>query len=148
MNILNFIWTNGLSFLFILTVIVFIHELGHYLVARYNGVRIEVFSIGFGPELFGWNDKAGTRWKLSLLPLGGYVKMFGRGELGPLTESQSRTLERMDTSLHRLRDQIQNLLDVTQFATCVVALQTGMVTPDDITQVALSRVRREADARG
>ncbi|MSP72185.1 MAG: hybrid sensor histidine kinase/response regulator [Myxococcales bacterium] len=83
-----------------------------------------------------------------MTPLIGYVKMFGRGELGPLTESQSRTLERMDTSLHRLRDQIQNLLDVTQFATGVVALQTGMVTPDDITQVALSRVRREADARG
>ena len=77
MEILNFIWTNGLAFLFILMVIVFTHELGHYLVARFNGVRIEVFSIGFGPELFGWNDKAGTRWKLSLLPLGGYVKMFG-----------------------------------------------------------------------
>src|ERR1700754_1848273 len=83
MDILNFIWTNGLSFLFILTVIVFAHELGHYLVARHNGVRIEVFSIGFGPELFGWNDKSGTRWKFSLLPLGGYVKMFGeRGSSG------------------------------------------------------------------
>lgn len=77
MNILDFIWTNGAAFLFILTVIVFVHELGHYLVARRNGVRIEVFSIGFGPELFGWNDRSGTRWKISLLPLGGYVKMFG-----------------------------------------------------------------------
>ena len=64
-------------FLVILTVLVFIHELGHYAVARYNGVRVEVFSIGFGPELFGWNDRSGTRWRVSAVPLGGYVKMFG-----------------------------------------------------------------------
>ena len=64
-------------FLVVLTVLVFVHELGHYLVARRNGVRVEVFSIGFGPELFGWNDRAGTRWKFSAVPLGGYVKMFG-----------------------------------------------------------------------
>jgi regulator of sigma E protease len=65
------------GFLVVLTVLVFVHELGHYLIARRNGVRIEVFSIGFGPELFGWNDRTGTRWKISALPLGGYVKMFG-----------------------------------------------------------------------
>ena len=64
-------------FLVVLTVLVFVHELGHYLIARRNGVRVEVFSIGFGPELFGWYDRAGTRWKFSAIPLGGYVKMFG-----------------------------------------------------------------------
>src|SRR5690242_14742950 len=64
-------------FLVTLTILVFVHELGHYLVARRNGVRIEIFSIGFGPELFGWDDRAGTRWKFSAVPLGGYVKMFG-----------------------------------------------------------------------
>ena len=64
-------------FIIVLTVLVFVHELGHYLVARWNRVRIEVFSIGFGPEIFGWNDRAGTRWKFSIMPLGGYVKMFG-----------------------------------------------------------------------
>src|ERR1700760_1103789 len=73
--------THGLGyivpFLVVLTVLVFVHELGHYLVARRNGVRIEVFSIGFGPELFGWYDRSGTRWKFSAMPLGGYVKMFG-----------------------------------------------------------------------
>src|ERR1700693_773372 len=63
--------------LVVLTVLVFVHDLGHYLIARRNGVRIEVFSIGFGPELFGWWDRAGTRWKFSTIPLGGYVKMFG-----------------------------------------------------------------------
>lgn len=69
-----------IPFLVILTVLVFVHEMGHYLVARYNGVRVEVFSIGFGPELFGWNDSHGTRWKFSLVPLGGYVKMYGEGD--------------------------------------------------------------------
>jgi regulator of sigma E protease len=64
-------------FLVVLTVLVFVHELGHYLIARRNGVKIEVFSIGFGPELFGRWDRAGTRWKFSMIPLGGYVKMFG-----------------------------------------------------------------------
>src|SRR5579872_4421522 len=70
-----------IPFLVVLTVLVFVHELGHYLVARRNGVRVEVFSIGFGPELFGWHDKAGTRWKLSAIPLGGYVKMFGDADV-------------------------------------------------------------------
>ena len=56
---------------------VFFHELGHFLVARWCGVRVLVFSIGFGPELFGFNDRHGTRWKISAIPLGGYVKFFG-----------------------------------------------------------------------
>ncbi len=69
----------GFWFLVLLTVLVFVHELGHYLVARLCGVRVEVFSIGFGPELFGRNDKHGTRWRFSAIPLGGYVKMYGQG---------------------------------------------------------------------
>ena len=72
----HFLWV-VFWFLVVLTVLVFIHELGHYLIARRNGVKIEVFSIGFGPELYGWWDRAGTRWKFSAIPLGGYVKMFG-----------------------------------------------------------------------
>jgi len=66
-----------ISFLVVLTILVFVHEFGHYIVARWNGVRVDVFSIGFGKEIFGWTDKAGTRWKFSLIPLGGYVKMYG-----------------------------------------------------------------------
>src|SRR5579864_1830255 len=65
------------GFVVVLTVLVFVHEFGHYWIARRNGVKIEVFSIGFGPELFGWWDRSGTRWKFSAIPLGGYVKMFG-----------------------------------------------------------------------
>jgi len=66
-----------IPFLAVLTVIVFVHEMGHYLVARWNGVAIHSFSIGFGQELFGWNDRHGTRWKISAIPLGGYVRFIG-----------------------------------------------------------------------
>lgn len=67
----------ALPFLFVLTVVVFFHELGHFLVARWCGVRVQAFSVGFGPELFGRTDRHGTRWKLSVIPLGGYVKFAG-----------------------------------------------------------------------
>jgi regulator of sigma E protease len=66
-----------IPFLFVLTVIVFFHELGHFMVARWCGVAIETFSIGFGREIFGFNDKHGTRWKFAWIPLGGYVKFLG-----------------------------------------------------------------------
>jgi len=94
----QFLWM-VFGFLVVLTVLVFVHELGHYLIARRNGVRVEVFSIGFGPELFGWNDRAGTRWKISALPLGGYVKMFGdsdgssvlpAAEIAEMTEAERK----------------------------------------------------------
>jgi len=64
-------------FLFVLTIVVFFHELGHFLVARWCGVKVIAFSIGFGPEIVGFNDRYGTRWKLSAIPLGGYVKFLG-----------------------------------------------------------------------
>ncbi|MCF6196170.1 MAG: RIP metalloprotease RseP [Emcibacter sp.] len=65
------------SFLAMLSILVFVHEWGHFIVARMNGVRVDVFSIGFGPEIWGRTDKKGTRWKVSYVPLGGYVKFFG-----------------------------------------------------------------------
>jgi regulator of sigma E protease len=64
-------------FLFVLTIVVFFHELGHFLVARWCGIRVLAFSLGFGPEIIGFNDRYGTRWKFSAVPLGGYVKFFG-----------------------------------------------------------------------
>jgi regulator of sigma E protease len=64
-------------FLVVLTVLVFVHEMGHYLAARKCRIRVEVFSVGFGRELFGWTDRVGTRWKICAIPFGGYVKMFG-----------------------------------------------------------------------
>jgi regulator of sigma E protease len=64
-------------FLFVLTIVVFFHELGHFLVARLCGIKVLAFSIGFGPEIIGFNDRYGTRWKVAAVPLGGYVKFFG-----------------------------------------------------------------------
>ena len=66
-----------IPFLFVLTIVVFFHELGHFLVARWAGVKVLTFSLGFGPELAGFNDRHGTRWKISAIPLGGYDKFFG-----------------------------------------------------------------------
>jgi regulator of sigma E protease len=102
-------WQSGLlaivAFLVVLTVLVFVHELGHYLVARRNGVRIEIFSIGFGPELFGWWDRAGTRWKFSAVPLGGYVKMFGDADAASMPGQglPMMTQEERNVSFHHKR---------------------------------------------
>lgn len=70
-------WIYVGAFLLVLSILVFVHEWGHYIVARLCGVRVETFSIGFGREIWGFNDRHGTRWKFSMVPLGGYVKMFG-----------------------------------------------------------------------
>lgn len=78
MEIVDWALNNIVPFLLIITLLVFVHEMGHFLIARRCGVRVEVFSIGFGPELFGWTGKeTGTRWRFSAIPLGGYVKFFG-----------------------------------------------------------------------
>src|SRR5690606_7421771 len=65
-------------FILVLGLLIFVHELGHYLAARSVGIRVEAFSIGFGREIFGWTDKHGTRWKIALIPMGGYVQMYGQ----------------------------------------------------------------------
>ncbi|HET9574511.1 MAG TPA: RIP metalloprotease RseP [Methyloceanibacter sp.] len=92
-----------LPFLFVLTVVVFVHELGHFLVARWCGVGIKAFSIGFGPEIVGFTDRHDTRWKISWIPLGGYVKFIddenvasagGRRTLDQLTpEERARSFQ-------------------------------------------------------
>ena len=74
---ISVLFTMVLPFLFVLTVVVFFHELGHFMVARWAGVKVTDFSIGFGKEIFGFNDKHGTRWRFAWLPLGGYVKFAG-----------------------------------------------------------------------
>jgi len=81
MGILDFTWYYIVVFLVLLTILVFVHELGHYWVARRNNVRVEVFSVGFGHELYGWTDSRETRWKISAIPLGGYVKMLGQEDI-------------------------------------------------------------------
>jgi regulator of sigma E protease len=74
-------------FVMVLTLLVFVHEFGHYWVGRRFGIHAEVFSIGFGPELFGWTDRSGTRWKISAIPLGGYVKFLGDSDATSATPS-------------------------------------------------------------
>ena len=74
-------------FILVLTLLVFVHEFGHYWVGRRFGIHAEVFSIGFGPELFGWTDRSGTRWKISAIPLGGYVKFLGDSDATSATPS-------------------------------------------------------------
>jgi regulator of sigma E protease len=77
MEFVKAIVTGGAAVLFVFSLVVFFHELGHFLVARWCGIRVLVFSIGFGPELFGFNDRHGTRWKVAAVPLGGFVKFLG-----------------------------------------------------------------------
>lgn len=90
------------SFLLLLTVLVFVHEWGHFMVARMLGVRVRTFSIGFGPEIFGWYDKKGTRWKISWIPLGGYVMFFGDAGVSSNPDSavQSMSAEDRAVSFH------------------------------------------------
>lgn len=82
-----------LSFILVLTPIVFIHELGHFWVARKTGVIVDVFSIGFGKEIFGWTDRYGTRWRFAWIPLGGYVKMRGDENATSGITEEARNLE-------------------------------------------------------
>ncbi len=81
-------------FIVVLAIVIFIHEMGHFLVGRWYGVGVEVFSIGFGPELVGWTDRQGTRWKVSAIPLGGYVKFAG--DLNVSSTPDAEELRRMD----------------------------------------------------
>src|SRR5260370_2395667 len=89
-----------IPFLFVLTIVVFFHELGHFLVARWAGVKVLTFSLGFGPELVGFDDRHGTRWKISAVPLGGLVQFLGdESEAStPSSETLSTITERKTRS--------------------------------------------------
>lgn len=93
MELISDLFHHFWSFVVVLSIIVFIHEFGHYIIAKWCGVKIEAFSIGFGKELFGWTDKSGTRWKFSWLPLGGYVKMFG--DASEASNADAKAIEQM-----------------------------------------------------
>lgn len=95
----------AVPFLFVLTVVVFFHELGHFLIARWCGIKVLVFSLGFGPEIVGFNDRYGTRWKLSAIPLGGYVKFFGDDNAASVPDheaaAQMSEADRKDSFVHK-----------------------------------------------
>ncbi|HTO42296.1 MAG TPA: RIP metalloprotease RseP [Rhizomicrobium sp.] len=85
------------AYIFLITVVVFFHELGHFLVARWCGVAVETFSIGFGREIVGWTDRHGTRWKISWIPFGGYVKFLG--DVGAASTPDRELLEDLPADL-------------------------------------------------
>jgi regulator of sigma E protease len=144
-------------FLVVLTVLVFVHELGHYLVARRNGVRVEIFSIGFGPEIFGWNDKKGTRWKFSAVPLGGYVKMFGDADPASMPGEHLRDMTEAEkaVSFHHKRlsqriavvaaGPIANFVLAVALLTVIVAVRGQQYSPPVIGEV---RANTAAEAAG
>src|SRR3982074_194329 len=89
MSLLTQIWALAgyiLPFLFVLSLVVFFHELGHFLIGRWCGVMVDTFSLGFGPELFGFNDRHGTHWRVAAFPLGGYVKFHGDANGASITD--------------------------------------------------------------
>lgn len=149
-----------IPFLVVLTVLVFVHELGHYWVARRNGVRVEVFSIGFGPELFGWNDRAGTRWKFSAVPLGGYVKFFGDADAAstPGTELPEMTDAEKAVSFHHKRlgqraaivaaGPIANFLFAIVLYAGLFSFVGQPFTPPEVGGVVPGSVAERADIRG
>lgn len=92
-NVADGIWSYVIIFLLVLTLVVFVHELGHFLVARWCGVVVKAFSIGFGPEIFGFYDRHGTRWRFAWIPLGGYVKFVDDADAS--SRPTPEALERM-----------------------------------------------------
>lgn len=113
-------------FLIVLTIVVFFHELGHFLVARWNKVKVEAFSVGFGPELFGFNDKHGTRWKLSAIPLGGYVRFFGDADAASTPDFQRAEAmteeERQGSFLHKTVGQRAAVVAAGPIANFILAI--------------------------
>jgi regulator of sigma E protease len=91
-NVIDKLYHYGLPFVVVLSILVFVHEFGHFWVARRCGVRIEAFSIGFGKELFGWTDRLGTRWRVGWLPVGGFVKMYGDADASSRPDTAAAAL--------------------------------------------------------
>jgi regulator of sigma E protease len=121
-------WLTGyvVPFLFVLTIVVFFHELGHFLVARWCGVRVMVFSVGFGPELLGFNDKHGTRWKLSAIPLGGYVKFYGDENAASVPDQETikemSETEKRDSFFHKTVGQRAAVVAAGPIANFILAI--------------------------
>jgi regulator of sigma E protease len=116
----------AIPFLIVLTVVVFVHEMGHFLVGRWNNVKVEAFAIGFGPELFGWHDKHGTRWKFCAVPLGGYVKFFGDANAASVPDHEGAAgmdaAERSVSFFHKRVGQRAAIVAAGPFANFLLAI--------------------------
>ena len=135
-------FTSLIGFFIVLTPLIFFHELGHYFAAKKSGVSVESFSIGFGPEIFGYTDQNNTRWKFSLIPLGGYVKM--KGELINFTKENNKNLLEKDTFLQAnlfsrflivLSGPLANLILGLLLITCLYYFNGRYVSPPIINEV-------------
>jgi len=144
-----------IPFIFLITVVVFIHEYGHYYFAKKFGVGITDFSIGFGKEIFGWCDKSGTRWKICWIPLGGYVKFFG--DRNVFSESEQKEIidkysEKDRKKLFILKPLYQRSLIVAAgpFANFVLAIlifvMINMTVGKDMTPAVIDEVKKNSPA--
>ena len=144
-----------IPFLILITIVVFIHEYGHYYFAKKYGVGITDFSIGFGKEIFGWNDKSGTRWKVCWIPLGGYVKFFGDRNVFSESEQES-VINKYSTEdknkLFILKPLYQRSLIVAAgplanfLLAILVFLIINLVSGKDMTPAIISEVQKDSPA--
>ena len=151
MGVINYI----VPFVILLTIVVFIHEYGHYYFAKKYGVGVTDFSIGFGKEIFGWNDKSGTRWKICWLPLGGYVKFFGDRNVFSQSEQQEiikQYSEEDQKKLFILKPIYQRSIIVAAgpLANFVLAilifLAINMISGKDMTPAIINEVQNDSPA--
>ena len=144
-----------LPFILLILVVVFIHEYGHYYFAKKYGVGVTDFSIGFGKEIFGWNDKSGTRWKICWLPLGGYVKFFG--DRNVFSESEQKSIinkysEEDKNKLFILKPLYQRSIIVAAgplanfLLAILVFLIINLVSGKDMTPAIISEVQKDSPA--
>ncbi len=146
----------AIPFIIVISIVVFVHEFGHYWVARRCGVKIETFSIGFGREIFGWTDKRGTRWKVSWLPLGGYVKMYGDASAASTPDSAVHSMTEEQKRIAFYHQHVDKRMAVVAagpaanylFAIVVLALlfmfQGQPYSPPDVSTVVENGVAAEA----
>ena len=144
-----------IPFLILITIVVFIHEYGHYYFAKKYGVGITDFSIGFGKEIFGWNDKSGTRWKICWIPLGGYVKFFGDRNVFSQSEQQkiiSQYKEEDRQKLFILKPLYQRSIIVAagplaNFALAIlIFIMINMFVGKDMTPAIIDEVQKDSPA--
>jgi len=144
-----------IPFLILITIVVFIHEYGHYYFAKKYGVGITDFSIGFGKEIFGWNDKSGTRWKICWIPLGGYVKFFGDRNVFSQSEQQeiiSQYKEEDRQKLFILKPLYQRSIIVAagplaNFALAIlIFIIINMFVGKDMTPAVIEEVQKDSPA--
>ena len=144
-----------IPFIILITIVVFIHEYGHYYFAKKYGVGVTDFSIGFGKEIFGWNDKSGTRWKVCLFPLGGYVKFFGDRNVFSQAEQKEIINQYNETDRNKLfilKPLYQRSLIVAAgplanyFLAIIIFAMIYIFVGKDITPAVIAEVQKDSPA--